>query len=92
MTNNLTVTANFRAILTPHVIVQPPPSGDGIASNRFHFTLLGEVGQHYSVEFSPDLQNWSLATEITATNSVNRLDEIGFSTNARGFYRAKAGR
>ena len=92
MTTNLTVTAHFRAVLTPQLIVQPPASGDGIAANRFHFTLLGEVGRHYLVEFSPDLQNWSLATEITATNSVNPLDEIGFSRNARGFYRAKAGR
>lgn len=89
MTTNLVVSANFRATLTPQLIVQASGSGDGIASNGFNFTLLGKLGHHYSLESSADLTNWALSSDMTATNSVNAVQDASFPAASQRFYRVR---
>jgi hypothetical protein len=60
-----------------------------IRSNAFGFSFAGAPDQAVTVEFSPDLSNWTpLTTNILGTVPAHFSDPLGGLT--RGFYRLRA--
>ena len=84
---NTTLVTNFRPVTLPALVVRPPAWGDGVFSNGFGFSLLGEVGKRYRIDFSPDLTNWLLFSEATATSSITPLRGLSISDHRQRFYR-----
>jgi hypothetical protein len=88
MTNDFTAIANFRAAVTPQLVLQSKEFGDGVSSNVFGFTLLGEVGGNYRIEASGDLTNWIVFRHIRTTNGSVRFNDILDSKRISKYYRA----
>jgi len=88
MVTNTTLTALFRPLFTPVLLVRPE-NGDGVLANRFGFTLLGEVGQRYQIERSPDLAHWTLFAQIAALTNLTQVSDTTISNRPYQYYRAR---
>ena len=56
------------------------------ANGQFQFTLIGEAGRSYEIQFSSDLQSWTTLTNlVSATGTDSITDSV---SGSRRFYRA----
>jgi hypothetical protein len=71
-------------------ILRPPSLADPKIKpgGNFEFTLLGQAGQAYSIQFSTNLVNWiTLTNTLGSTNLIIILDETASNASIR-FYRS----
>ena len=59
-----------------------------------NLTLLGQIGQTYAIQVSPDLKpgNWRLLKTVTPDSWITTIPEVFTRTKAKTFYRAAISR
>ena len=86
MDNNKMITANFTK--RPRLTI--PDCFGFLGDDRVRLLLTDEVGSPYSIETSPDLQQWSSIAIITNALGVIQIDAPRSSNARQEFYRARS--
>jgi hypothetical protein len=86
MDNNKMITANFTK--RPRLTI--PDCFGFLGDDRVRLLLTDEVGSPYSIETSPDLQQWSSMAIITNALGVIQIDAPRSSNARQEFYRARS--
>jgi hypothetical protein len=90
ITNTPVAPAIFSATLTvqggPPVLSEPRL----LSAGQFQFVLTGESNGTYTVQFSPDLTNWTTFTNVSQSTGAVTVTDPAAVGESRRFYRARA--
>lgn len=72
--------------------VPPPPRVQGfnlVGHGVVQLSINGQIGDTYAIDTSRDLKSWSQVATFVNTNGYFQFTDLGTSSNAVGFYRAR---